>query len=92
MPILFFILWLLLAGEVTLHVCLWGVVASALLSCFCHQVLGYRLSPRRGTLGKGLSFLKYLGASRGGDAAGGFCGDASDLYPGQKDGAQADLV
>jgi len=24
-------------------------------------VLGYRLSPRRGTLGKGLSFLKYLG-------------------------------
>lgn len=30
MPILFFILWLLLAGEVTLHVCLWGVVASAL--------------------------------------------------------------
>lgn len=61
MPILFFILWLLLAGEVTLHVCLWGVVASALLSCFCHQVLGYRLSPRRGTLGKGLSFLKYLG-------------------------------
>ena len=61
MPILFFILWLLLAGEVTLHVCLWGVVASALLICFCHQVLGYRLSPRRGTLGKGLSFLKYLG-------------------------------
>lgn len=56
MPILFFILWLLLAGEVTLHVCLWGVVASALLSCFCHQVLGYRLSPRRGTLGKACRF------------------------------------
>ena len=61
MPILFFILWLLLAGEVTLHVCLWGVVASVILSWFCHQVLGYQMAPKRGTLGKGAAFLRYLG-------------------------------
>lgn len=41
------------------------------MSCFCHQVLGYRLSPRRGTLGKGVVF-EIPGASRGGDAAAGF--------------------
>ena len=83
MPILFFILWLLLAGEVTLHVCLWGVVASVILSWFCHQVLGYRLAPKRGPR-QGCGIFAVSGSSGGGNAAGRLCGDAADLYPGKK--------
>ena len=41
MIVLFFLLWLLLSGEVTLRVCVWGAVVSALLYCFCTKVLGY---------------------------------------------------
>ena len=89
MPILFFILWLLLAGEVTLHVCLWGVVASVILSWFCHQVLA---GSQAGDPGQGCGIFAVSGSSGGGNAAGRLCGDAADLYPGEKDGAQTDLV
>ena len=45
-----------------------------------------------GDPGQGPVIFEIPGTSRGGDAAGGLCGDAADLYPGQKDGAQADLA
>ena len=42
MFVLFFLVWLLLSGEVTLHSCLWGLIASALITWFCRKVLRYR--------------------------------------------------
>lgn len=39
--LLFFLLWLLLSGGVSLHACLWGLAVSALLTWFCRRVLGY---------------------------------------------------
>lgn len=59
--ILFFILWLLLAGEVDLHVCLWGAAASFLMHWFCVRVLDFRWRPRLGELKKLGAVLGYLG-------------------------------
>lgn len=41
MFLLFFLLWLLLSGGVSLHTCIWGLAVSALLTWFCKRVLGY---------------------------------------------------
>ena len=41
MFLLFFLLWLLLSGGVSVHTCLWGAAASALITWFCRRVLGY---------------------------------------------------
>lgn len=63
MLILFFLLWLLLAGQVTLRVCLWGAAVSGLLYWFCCRELGYGRHSLRRTpekLGQGLSYLLYL--------------------------------
>ena len=40
MFLLFFLLWLLLSGGISVHTCLWGVAVSALISWFCKRVLG----------------------------------------------------
>ena len=42
MFLLFFLLWLLLSGGISVHTCLWGVAVSALISWFCKRVLGYQ--------------------------------------------------
>lgn len=63
MVVLFFLLWLLMAGEVTLHSCLWGAAASALMAWFCRKVLGYRWRLTRrglGHLGRMASYCAYL--------------------------------
>ena len=41
MFLLFFLLWLLLSGGVSVHTCLWGAAVSALITWFCRRVLGY---------------------------------------------------
>ena len=42
MFLLFFLVWLLLSGEVSVHTCLWGAVVSALITWFCRKKLDYR--------------------------------------------------
>ena len=42
MFVLFFLLWILMAGELSMHTCLWGLAASALMTWFCRKVLDYR--------------------------------------------------
>ncbi len=63
MPILFFLLWLLLAGNVTVGVCLWGGAVSILLDLFCRKMLGYRPQLGRNAakkLWKGCAYLVVL--------------------------------
>ena len=60
MLILFFALWLLLAGEVTLRVCLWGAAASALLCWVCARILELPLWPPKGSLRKTGAILRYF--------------------------------
>lgn len=63
MFVVFFALWLLMAGEVTVRVCLWGGAASALVCWFAAKALGCRLWPRRGSwrkLGAGAAYLAGL--------------------------------
>lgn len=61
MFLLFFVLWLLMAGEATLRVCLWGAVVSALLCRFCSRTLGYRPGAWRTLLKKLGPMTAYLG-------------------------------
>ena len=63
MFILFFLTWILLAGEVSWSACLTGFLMAALLYLFCRQIMGYGppqgpLSPRR--LWRMLRYLGYL--------------------------------
>ena len=51
MFVLFFLLWLLLTGELSLHACLWGAAVSAAITWFCWKYLDYRVAlPRPGRL------------------------------------------
>lgn len=61
MFVLFFVLWLLMAGEVTLRVCLWGAAVSALLCRFCRRTLDFRPGGWRGLWRKAGAMAAYLG-------------------------------
>lgn len=63
MFILFFALWLLMAGEVSPETCLWGAAAAALMHWFCRRMLQYRWRlplARSGKIWEALKFLAYL--------------------------------
>ena len=61
MFILFFLLWLLMTGQLTIHACLWGLAVSAVMSWFCWKFLGYHVSfPRPGRLWGWIRYLGYL--------------------------------
>lgn len=58
---LFFLLWLLMTGELSLHACLWGAVVSAAMTWFCAKFLEYRVSlPRPSRLWRWVRYLGYL--------------------------------
>ena len=61
MFVLFFLLWLLMTGEISAHSCLWGLVVSVAMTWFCHKFLDYRLSlPRPQRLWAGVRYLGDL--------------------------------
>lgn len=59
---LFFVLWVLLSGKITLDVCVSGAAVSALLYYFCVRILGYRWTGLFGLrhFGRILCYLWYL--------------------------------
>ena len=59
MFVLFFLLWLLMNGELTVHACLWGLVVSVAMTWFCWKFLGYRMAPFRPL--RLLAAVRYLG-------------------------------
>ena len=61
MLILFFCLWLLTAGEVTAHTCLWGAAVSVLMSWFCRRIMGYRWKWSRRTIRRLWAAVRYVG-------------------------------
>lgn len=56
MFVLFFLLWILMAGELSMHTCLWGLAASALMTWFCRKVLDYRWKLGRKSIGSVWAF------------------------------------
>ena len=61
MFIWFFLLWLLLTGELSVHACLWGAAVSAAMTWFCWKFLDYRaVLPRPGRLWGWMRYLAYL--------------------------------
>ena len=77
MFLLFFLLWLLLSGGISVHTCLWGVAVSALISWFCKRVLGYQWRQSFQNLGHGAVFC----SPAGGDAEGRTGNHADHLRP-----------
>ena len=60
MFLLFFLLWLLLSGGVSVHTCLWGAAVSALLTWFCRRVLGYEWHIILGSPGRLWAIVRYF--------------------------------
>lgn len=60
MFVLFFLLWILMAGELSMHTCLWGLAASALMTWFCRKVLDYRWKLGRKSFRSVWAFLRYI--------------------------------
>jgi multicomponent Na+:H+ antiporter subunit E len=60
MVILFFLLWLLLSGEVTVSVCLWGLVATGLVYCFYRQIPADSRPGKQWTLARLWMMVRYL--------------------------------
>lgn len=60
MFVLFFLLWILMAGELSVHTCLWGLAASALMTWFCRKVLDYRWHLEFRSLGSAWTFVRYI--------------------------------
>lgn len=59
--VLFFLLWLLLTGELSVHACLWGAVVSAAMTWFCWKYLDYHAAlPRPGRLWGWARYLACL--------------------------------
>ena len=44
MSVLFFLLWIILNGKITVEIVLFGILFSALISFFTYRVLGYQFS------------------------------------------------
>ena len=60
MFLLFFLLWLLLSGGISLHTCLWGAAVSALVTWFCRRVLGYEWHVLCGSPGRIWAMAHYF--------------------------------
>ena len=60
MFLLFFLLWLLLSGGISVHTCLWGVAVSALITWFCRRVLGYEWHILLGSPGRLWAMVRYF--------------------------------
>lgn len=46
MPLFYWVLWIVLSGEITVGSCVMGAVASAALTAFTAKIMGYRLRRR----------------------------------------------
>ncbi len=54
MPLLFFVFFIILNGKITLEICIFGAVISALATLFSAKFLGYRIK-------KELRFYRFIG-------------------------------
>ncbi len=58
---LFFILWIILNGRITLEIVLFGIVFAALMSLFTYKVLGYKRESDISFFRNFPLYLKYVG-------------------------------
>lgn len=58
MPIIFFVFWIILNGNITLEIALFGVAISFAVYLFCYKFLGYRI---RKEVRLYRSVLRYIG-------------------------------
>lgn len=60
MYLLYFVLWVIFNGQITLEICLFGVVIAALLFAFTCKFMDYSLEKEKNVLRKSLGFGKYV--------------------------------
>lgn len=61
MYLLYFLLWVIFNGNLTLEVCLFGVVVAAVMFAFSCKFMGYSIAKEKHILKKSLGFLRYAG-------------------------------
>ena len=60
MYLLYFVLWVIFNGQITLEICLFGVVIAALMFAFTCKFMDYSLEKEKNVLLKSLGFGKYV--------------------------------
>ncbi len=60
MYLLYFVLWVIFNGQITLEICLFGVVIAALMFAFTCKFMDYSLEKEKKVLRKSLGFGKYV--------------------------------
>ena len=60
MYLLYFVLWVIFNGQITLEICLFGVVIAALMFAFTCKFMDYSLEKEKNVLRKSLGFGKYV--------------------------------
>ena len=60
MYLLYFVLWVIFNGQITLEICLFGVVIAALMFAFTCKFMDYSLEKEKNVLRKILGFGKYV--------------------------------
>lgn len=61
MPIIFFLFWIILNGNVTLEIALFGVAISFAVYFFCYKFLGYRIQKEVRLYRRTLRYIGYAG-------------------------------
>ncbi len=61
MPIIFFVFWIILNGNITLEIALFGVAISFAVYLFCYKFLGYRLRKEVRLYRNVLRYIGYAG-------------------------------
>ncbi len=59
MYLVYFLLWVIFNGQITLEICLFGIVIAAVIFAFTCKFMGYSIKKEEKVLKKSLSFAKY---------------------------------
>ncbi len=61
MPIIFFIFWIILNGNITLEIVLFGIVISCAVYCFCQKFLRYNIKKEIKLYRRVFRYISYVG-------------------------------
>lgn len=60
MYLLYFCVWIIFAGSVTIEICLFGLVIAAVIFAFTCKFMDYSLEKEKANLKKAFQFLRYI--------------------------------
>lgn len=61
MYLLYFIVWVIFAGDITLEICLFGIAIATVIFAFTCKFMDYSIEKEKRNLKKAFQFLHYIG-------------------------------